>query len=177
MKPRPQGVVVTMPDKKPLGVLAIEAEQLLKAKQERLAAERARRAAIPVPNRICYAETAFKDWQPGMPIPKCRKCQGLLHPEENHVCPGYHPKYPMLPSSELSFEERKALRQAAWDDWDDDQFDRTTDGDIPINPDEEDSGTVQHCEYMTEEDWIAAKRRRMGLAPDYNPPDFEPEVD
>src|ERR1022692_756247 len=135
------------------------------------------------PNWICYPD-AFKglvdehgNWLGKGTVPKCRVCQGLLHPKENHVCPGYHPKYPMLPSSKLSFEERKALRQAAWDDWDDDQYDRTTDGDIPINPDEEHSGTVQHCEYMTEEDWIAAKRRRMGLAPGYDLPDFEPEED
>jgi hypothetical protein len=44
-------------------------------------------------------------------------------------------------------------------------------------PDEEDSGTVAHCEHMTEEEWIAAKRRRMGLSPGYDAPDFEPEED
>lgn len=173
MKPRPQGVVLTMPDKNPLGVLAIEAEQRLKAKQERLAAERARRAAIPVPNRICYAETAFKDWQPGMPIPKCRKCHGLLHPEENHACDGYHPKYPGI-RADIDYELRVEMREAAWDDWDDDQYDRTTLGEIIRDPDLEDSGVI--LEGWDEDRWMAWKRRQLGLAPDYEP-DFEPEED
>src|ERR1039458_4707833 len=47
----------------------------------------------PVPNRICYATTAFLNWQPGDRIPPCRVCGGLLHPEENHVCSGFNPKY------------------------------------------------------------------------------------
>jgi len=95
----------------------------------------------PVPNRIAYKDTAFKDWQPGMKVPVCRVCQGLLPPRENHECPGYYPKYPGI-RSDIPFEERKAMREAARDDWDDDQYDRTTPGDIPVNPDEEDSGTV-----------------------------------
>lgn len=47
----------------------------------------------PVPNIICYATTAFKDWKPGMKLPKCRVCEGILFPEENHECSGFVPKY------------------------------------------------------------------------------------
>src|ERR1039458_2501088 len=47
----------------------------------------------PVPNCICYANTAFLNWKPGDRIPKCRVCEGLLHPEENHVCSGFVPKF------------------------------------------------------------------------------------
>jgi hypothetical protein len=47
----------------------------------------------PVPNRLAYKDTAFKDWKPGMRVPKCRVCEGVLYPEENHVCSGFVPKY------------------------------------------------------------------------------------
>lgn len=109
MKPRPKGVVVTMPDKEPVGVVAIEAKQLLKAKQERLAAERARRAAIPVPNRIAYAwlHEAWK--QHGGPIPPCKRCGELLHWEEHHECPGFIPKY--VEHDEAWHERQEAKRE------------------------------------------------------------------
>jgi hypothetical protein len=105
------------------------------------------------PNYKCYPD-AFKglvdehgNWLGGK-LPACRVCQGLLPPRENHVCPGYYPNL-MLPTK-LAFEERKAMRQAARDDWDDDQYDRTTDGDIPVNPDEEDSGDRTDVLYQAE---------------------------
>jgi hypothetical protein len=136
------------------------------------------------PNWICYPD-AFKglvdehgNWLGKGKIPACRVCQGLLHPKENHVCPGYQPKYPMLPSTKLVLEERKALRHAAREqagDWDDDQYDPTTSGDIPRNPDEEDSGVI--LDWMDEDSWIAAKRRGMGFSPYYDPPEFDPEED
>lgn len=47
----------------------------------------------PLPNRLCYPE-AFKDWRPGMRMPKCKRCDCNLFPEENHVCEGYVPKLP-----------------------------------------------------------------------------------
>src|SRR5580704_4877120 len=47
----------------------------------------------PVPNRIAYKDTAFRDWKPGMRVPPCHVCGGLLFPEENHVCSGFVPKY------------------------------------------------------------------------------------
>jgi hypothetical protein len=92
MRPRTKGIVGTRPSE-PTGELYQQAKQLLKAKADRLAADRARKAAIPVPNRICYANTAFKNWKPGMRVPPCRVCGGLLFPEENHECPGFTPKY------------------------------------------------------------------------------------
>lgn len=115
------------------------------------------------------------NWLGGQ-LPKCRVCQGLLPPREHHVCDGYHPKYPGI-RSDIPYEERVEMRKVARDDWDDDQYDRTTPDEIICNPDEEDSGTVQSCSYGSEEEWIAAKRRRMGLAPGYDVPDFEPEED
>ena len=48
----------------------------------------------PLPNRLCYPE-AFKGWRPGMKVPKCNRCGDNLQPEENHVCEGFVPKYPM----------------------------------------------------------------------------------
>src|ERR1035438_10474299 len=92
MRTRRQGVMETPPEDKPVG-LAVEAIKFLKEREQRLAADRARKAAMPVPNRICYAETAFKNWKPGMRIPPCKVCGDLLHPEENHVCSGFKPKY------------------------------------------------------------------------------------
>jgi hypothetical protein len=112
------------------------------------------------PNRICYAE-AFKDWRPGKAVPRCRRCDYLLHPNENHVCPGYTPKYPAKPTATM--EERRYMR----DDWDDDQYDRTTPAFVPKNPDEEDSGTVEHCEDMDEYEYL---RLKFGTA---DMPDFE----
>ncbi|MGD0181740.1 MAG: hypothetical protein ABSC15_18170 [Terriglobales bacterium] len=47
----------------------------------------------PAPNIICYATTAFKDWKPGMKLPKCRVCGDILFPKDNHVCPGFTPKF------------------------------------------------------------------------------------
>lgn len=98
---RPKGVVVTLPDKEPTGSLYLEAKRRLKEREQRLAADRARRAAIPVPNYKCYP-AAFVgriddkgNWLPGVSrkVPKCRVCEGLLHPNENHVCTGFVPKY------------------------------------------------------------------------------------
>jgi len=70
--------------------------------------------------------------------------------------------------------------RAAWEqagDWDDDQYDPTTEGEILMNPDEEHSGTLEYTLYMDEDEWIAQKRRRMGLSHGYDPPDFDGETD
>jgi hypothetical protein len=48
----------------------------------------------PLPNRLCYPDT-FKDWKPGMRVPRCKKCGDSLQPNENHVCPGYVPQLPI----------------------------------------------------------------------------------
>jgi hypothetical protein len=67
-------------------------------------------------------------------LPRCHRCDGLLPPKENHVCPGYMPRMGgrLQP---MSLEERQAIRTAAnleAGDWDDDQYDRTTEADIPL---------------------------------------------
>jgi|ERR1035437_460871 hypothetical protein len=67
----------------------------------------------PLPNRLCYPD-AFKDWKPGMRVPKCRVCEGVLYPEENHVCDGFKPKYEEWTEerSERWEERRAAIREA-----------------------------------------------------------------
>jgi hypothetical protein len=124
---RAQGVIVTEAVE-PTGVLAAEAEEILRRKQEEreARAERREERYRTMPNRVCYADTAFKDWKEGDNIPPCIKCGALLHPEEHHDCPGFHPRYqPNKPSP----EERMKMRRAGWleaGDWDDDQYDPTT---------------------------------------------------
>jgi len=64
----------------------------------------------PLPNRLCYPE-AFKNWRPGMRVPKCRVCGDNLQPQENHVCEGYEPKFPTL-DHERRQAEREDLRES-----------------------------------------------------------------
>ena len=64
----------------------------------------------PVPNRIAYKDTAFKDWKPGMRVPKCQVCEGVLYPEENHVCSGFTPKY--VEHYDAWRQEQNAKREA-----------------------------------------------------------------
>lgn len=71
----------------------VAAKTKLKQEREKAQARRAARANAPVPNRICYAETAFKNWKPGDKVPPCKKCGGLLHPGENHKCDGFQAKF------------------------------------------------------------------------------------
>ena len=64
----------------------------------------------PVPNYICYPEAfagrldAKGNWLGGR-VPKCKRCQGNLQPNENHVCPGFEPQY----------DEWTQERQDRWD--------------------------------------------------------------
>jgi hypothetical protein len=69
------------------------AKKVLKERAEEAARRREARLNAPVPNYICYATTAFKNWKPGDKVPACKVCGGLLHPTENHVCDGYKAKY------------------------------------------------------------------------------------
>jgi len=98
MRHRAKGVIITEPEPELTGELGGEAKQLLKAKQERRDAAKARRDARPVPNYLCYPE-AFKQYDPktgnwsGGRLPRCRVCDNILQPEENHVCEGFTPKY------------------------------------------------------------------------------------
>jgi len=107
-----------------------------------------------MPNRVCYANSAFAGWEPGVPIPRCNRCHGKLHPEEHHNCPGFVPRYD---TRGLSREEKIGMRRAGWDDWDDDQFDPTTPGDaVPLRHEAETSETRDQVviERMTEEEWL-----------------------
>ncbi len=83
---RAKGVAVYC-QTEPSGALWEEAKAILAAKAERAAARKAERQAAGVPNRICYAETAFKGWVSGMKLPHCNRCDARLDPNENHVCP------------------------------------------------------------------------------------------
>jgi hypothetical protein len=99
MKPRPKGVVVY---RSPENSLVAEAEKNQKQERLRLQTERAeradRRAERGVPNYICYS-FLFPNYDPQTgkgcprPLPKCRVCEGILHPQENHKCEGFTPKY------------------------------------------------------------------------------------
>jgi hypothetical protein len=64
----------------------------------------------PLPNRLCYPE-AFKNWRPGMRVPKCKRCKENLFPNENHVCEGYEPMYPTF-----DMEARQAAQEALRED-------------------------------------------------------------
>lgn len=108
MRPRAKGVVAVEP-KEPTGALYLAAKAILASKAKAKGEREAKWAATPVPNRICYAGTAFKNWKPGMPVPPCRVCGDLLHPEENHVCPGFKPKY--VEHDEASHERQEARRE------------------------------------------------------------------
>jgi hypothetical protein len=126
------------------------------------------KGTVPLPpNRICYPDL-YADWKKRVDaggsrkLHHCKRCDGILHWEENHVCPGFIPKYPVLPSTEEAMEEHKAIREYIREtegDWDDDQYDPTTPGDVPKNPDEEDSGIVLN---MSEDEWF---RRKFGFIP------------
>jgi len=62
---------------------------------------------------LCYPD-AFKDWKPGLRLPRCRRCDATLHPEENHVCEGYVPKLPfddMEDHIERMEEQRESVRE------------------------------------------------------------------
>lgn len=91
VRERRRGVAVVLPAK-PKGYLAVEAELILREREERRQAEAQRRAARLVPNTICYKE-AFADWKPGVRVPRCNRCDAILHPNENHKCEGFTPKY------------------------------------------------------------------------------------
>jgi len=82
----------------PTGALYLEAQRILKAKAEKSAARKAERYSRPVPNYICYPD-AFKLYDPktgrwhGGRLPKCKVCEDILQPNENHQCSGFTPKY------------------------------------------------------------------------------------
>ena len=110
---RSEGVVVSAPSQ-PKGALWEQAQAVLKAKAAASKERAIARAERPVPNRIAYATTAFKDWKPGMKLPHCKRCHARLDPEENHVCPvklgieDFKPKY--IEHTQEREERREAKR-------------------------------------------------------------------
>jgi hypothetical protein len=71
----------------------LAAKKLLKEREEARKERRIRDAERPVPNHICYKDSAFKDWKPGDKIPPCWVCGGLLHRNEHHICDGFEPMF------------------------------------------------------------------------------------
>lgn len=74
------------------------AKTLLKERAEKTAVRREARGNAPVPNYICYA-WLFPNYDPKTgrgapsPLPKCKKCEGIIAPKEHHVCSGFQPKF------------------------------------------------------------------------------------
>jgi len=156
MSDRPKGVMVYSSPKNPIAEAAKQHQRQLQEERDSAAKRRYDNA----PNTVCYADTAFKDWQPGMPIPKCLKCRGRLHPTEHHNCPGFIPRYR---TNCLTPEERRAFHEAQMGndgDWDDDQYDPTTPGDADYLMHEAETGETRDqvlIEGMTEEDYLMEK--------------------
>jgi hypothetical protein len=169
---RTTGIAAAM-DVEGTGSLAEEARQRQKQLQEKAAqaaAEKQHRYDT-APNTLCYAESAFKDWQPGDKVPKCNVCRGLLHPGEHHNCPGFRPRYR---TDGTTHAERAEMRKAGWDDWDDDQFDPTTPDktthNLRMRHEAETGNTYDQVveEGMTEEEHLMKK---FGYIPSFE--DFE----
>lgn len=169
MSDRPKGRMVYSSPTNPIAEAAKKHQRQLEEQKALAAAERREQRYATMPNRVCYADTAFKDWTPGMPIPECLKCRGKLYPEEHHHCPGFIPKYR---TDGLSRDERMEKRKAGWDDWDDDQYDPTTPGDGAdrMQHEAETGETYDQVviEGMTEEEYLMKK---FGYIPSFE--DFE----
>lgn len=175
MSDRPKGkVVYSSLDNPEVKKAVADAHKEVVAEKDRLQTERIERREHrynTMPNRVCYADTAFKDWRPGDPIPECLKCRGKLYPEEHHNCPGYIPKYR---TDGLSHDERMEIRKAGWDDWNDDQYDPTTPDETTRNVRmrrEAETGESYDqvvIDGMTEEEDL---KRRFGYVPNFE--DFE----
>lgn len=173
----------------PSGELYAEAQAILKARAEKSTARKEARDSRPVPNHICYRGIAFFTFGPrknidedgnwlGSRVPKCRLCGDNLQPNENHKCSGWNPKWS---TSDLTWEERRDLIKAAWDDWDDDQYDPTTPQEGGFDKMLHEAETGETYDQVVREDWdendfIAWKTRQLGYAPWEEEPDCEPDV-
>jgi hypothetical protein len=167
---RPKGVIVYESAPNPIAEAAKQHQQELEA-ERRAAAEV--RAARPLLNKHTY-DWLYEEWKARVAaggtrkMPKCRRCAAILHWDEPaHVCPGYIPDRTRL-NMEISWEERKAMRRAAWEeagDWDDDQFDPTTPEGADFAMHEAETGETRDqvvLEDMTEEEWLM---RKFGYIP------------
>jgi hypothetical protein len=116
---RAKGTIVTLPDKEPTGFYADEAKKIQKQRQERKIIADAK-PPRPVPNYICYS-FVFPNYDPKTgkgaprPLPKCKPCGGVIHPQEHHVCPGFQPMFPTTDPEERRAkweEQREMIREA-----------------------------------------------------------------
>jgi hypothetical protein len=112
MKPmRAKGTVVTLPEE-PKGVLADEAKQLQKQRQERRIIE-GRRPPRPLLNKQTYAEL-YEKWKASgsRKLPVCRRCrEAVIHWDEPaHVCEGFKPQF--VEHDEAWHERMEARREA-----------------------------------------------------------------
>jgi len=124
MKPQRAKGVVTY--RSPKNEFIDAANKLQKQRREETQARAARRAAAPVPNWICYQGSVFivgknidekGNWLGGR-LPRCRVCEGRLDPQENHVCPGFTPKYVEHDDEwhECTEDRRQGIREARLED-------------------------------------------------------------
>lgn len=168
MSDRPKGKFVYSTPPNRIAIAAEKHQKQLRDEAQTRSVERREHRYATMPNRVCYADTAFKDWKQGDPIPKCHVCRGRLYPEEHHDCKGFRPRYR---TDGLSHEERTEMRKAGWDDWDDDQYDDTTPGDADAMRIEAETGYTYDrvvIEGMTEEEFLLKK---IGYIPSFE--DFE----
>jgi hypothetical protein len=159
---RPKGI---KGEQTPVGPVLREAEQWLKEREETQAKKAEARANRPLLNKHTYA-WLYEEYQARVAaggtrkLPQCKRCDAILHWEEPaHECPGFVPKYPDWDADKRQWVHWYTNTADGYVDWDDDQYDPSVGGEVEKNPDEEDSGTVSHCQYMTEEEWLEWKFR------------------
>lgn len=122
----------------------------------------------PLPNRLCYPE-AFahcydKDgkWIGGK-VPRCKRCDAVLHPNENHVCPGYVPKGLLCDADPADYkhdpfaaeDRRERIANAR-----EERFDRIANGKEERTVRCEDCG--EELEYLVEHECSVRECRRCG---------------
>ena len=97
---RTNGRIIYETKPKPV-VSGVEAKQSQNHNQTRAVGKIIKGDRPKPPNWKCYPE-AFKgqldengNWLSGVSrrLPKCRVCDGTLHKNENHECPGFTPKF------------------------------------------------------------------------------------
>jgi hypothetical protein len=98
---RPKGKVIYRSLDNPEIQKAVrEAHKAVVGERVRLQTQRAERRERPVPNWKCYPMVfivgknidEYGNWLGGK-LPKCRVCEGILRPKDNHQCEGYQPKF------------------------------------------------------------------------------------
>ena len=113
---RARGVVGTEPDLEPKGLLADQAKQIQKQRQEQklLAAANAKPFVMLNKHsyRWLYEEHMARRKAGGTSrLPKCKRCEAVLHWEEPaHVCPGFKPKF--VEHDDAWKEKQEARREA-----------------------------------------------------------------